>query len=145
MSTSFGKSDLYRQRFDELDIGKTGRITRETVAQILREQGEELEQLMVILLFEMYDKKQDRVIDKEEFVEFCTEMEKYSEREILRKIFEYVDEDGDDKLNVDEVKKLGDLMGLDVTVSDAWATIAKLDVNSDNKVDFDEFCAIIGQ
>ena len=56
-----------------------------------------------------------------------------------------LDEDGDEKLNVDEVKKLGDLMGLDVTVSDAWATIATLDVNSDNLVDFAEFCAIIGQ
>ena len=139
------KTELYRRRFDELDIGKTGRITRETVAQILKDQGEELEQLMVILLFEKYDKNHDKLIDKEEFVDFCTEMEKFSEKEILRKIFDLVDEDGDEKLNVDEVKKLGDLMGLDVTVSDAWATIATLDVNSDNLVDFAEFCAIIGQ
>lgn len=145
MAAESPKRDLYRRRFEELDIGKTGRISRETVAQILKTQGEELEQLMVILLFEKFDKNHDKLIDKEEFIDFCTEMERYSEQEILRKVFDFVDEDGDDRLNVDEVKKLGELMGLDVTVSDAWATIETLDVKGDNLVDFEEFCAIIGQ
>ncbi|OHT07906.1 EF hand family protein [Tritrichomonas foetus] len=136
---------FYEKRFDELDIGKCGKISRETVAEILKEQAEELDQLMVILLFEQFDLNNDKFIDKNEFVMFCTEMEKYSEREILRKIFDIVDTDHNQRLDVDEVQKLGSLMGLDVTMSDAWATVATLDKNHDNSIDFEEFCAIIGQ
>lgn len=137
--------EIYSKYFDELDIGKTGHITRETVAEILKDQGEVLDQLMVILLFEQFDLNHDTFIDKEEFVRFCVEMEKYSEREILRKIFYLVDKDHNQRLDVEEVKQLGKLMGLDITLSDAWATVAAFDTNHDNNVDFDEFCAIIGQ
>ena len=137
------RSQIYSRYFDELDIANTGKITRETVAKIVRDQAEEIEQLMVILLFEQFDTNHDKYIDKNEFIQFCLKMEQYDEKQILRMIFDLVDKDHNQRLDVQEVKDLGNLMGLDVTISDAWATIATLDKNHDNSVDFDEFCAII--
>lgn len=145
MNGSEDRYKLYRKRFAELDLNYTGKLNRETVAQILKEQGEELDQLMVIILFQEYDLDNDGFINCDEFIRFCTEMDQLTEKEILRMIFDICDEDHNQKLDVDEVKRLGNLMGFDVTLSDAWATIATFDSNHDNLVDFEEFCAIIGQ
>ena len=143
MASSTSKIDVYKKRFKELDIEKKGALTRETVAQILSEEACEIERLMVILLFERYDDNMDKLIQEDEFIRFCTEMETMSDREIMRKVFDIVDEDKNQKLDVGEVQKLGIKMGLDVSWSDAWATVDVLDVNRDNNVDFDEFCALI--
>ena len=137
------KLATYRKRFRELDIENTRALARDTVAEILSEQGSEIERLMVILLFECYDKNRDTVIQEEEFISFCQEMEQMTERQILRRIFDLVDTDKNQRLDVSEVQRLGQMMGLDVSISDAWATVDVLDSNHDNTVDFEEFLAII--
>ena len=137
------KLATYRKRFRELDIENTRALARDTVAEILSEQGSEIERLMVILLFECYDKNRDTVIQEEEFISFCQEMEQMTERQILRRIFDLVDTDKNQRLDVSEVQRLGQMMGLDVSISDAWATVDVLDSNRDNTVDFEEFLAII--
>lgn len=137
------KLATYQKRFRELDIDNARALSRDTVAEILSEQGTEFERLMVTLLFECYDKNCDTVIQEDEFISFCQEMEQMTERQILRRIFDLVDTDKNERLDVSEVQRLGQMMGLDVSISDAWATVDALDSNHDNTVDFEEFLAII--
>jgi len=139
------KLDKLKRVFRELDVENSGGLCREVVAQVLTDQAEDIERLMVILLFEKYDKNHDSKIQFEEYLEFCSDMEGLSEKQILRKIFDYVDSDANGVLDVNEVKQLGQLMGIEVSLPDAWATIEALDSNHDDTIDFEEFCAIIGQ
>ena len=135
--------DSFKQRFSELDIEKEGKLSREIIGQILQCEGEQLEQLMVILLFEKFDQNNDGYIQFEEFLEFCSRMQNIDEETILEEIFKVADADNSGFLDIDEVKRIGNLMGLDITESDAWATISALDQNSDSLIDFNEFLAVI--
>ena len=136
------KIDAFREQFIELDLEEDGKLTRENVAQILANESEQLERIMVTLLFEKYDINHDGLIDFDEFCSFCLDMNGLTERDILRQIFDICDLDGNGYLDIEEVKRLGQLMGLQVTSSDALATVKALDVNNDQRIDFDEFCAI---
>ena len=133
----------FKRKFEDLDIDNTGSLARETVARIIEDEGTELEKLMVAILFEQYDKNNDKFIQLDEYLDFCSEMCSLSEKEILRRVFDFCDKDHNGRLDIDEVTQLGHLMGKEVTKSDAWATIRALDVNNDNTIDFDEFCAVI--
>ena len=134
----------FKQKFEDLDVDNTGALLRQTVAQIIEgENGSELEKLMVAILFEQFDQNNDKMIQLEEYLNFCSEMYSLSEKEILRRVFDLCDKDHNGRLDIEEVTELGKLMGKEVTKSDAWATIQALDVNHDNTIDFDEFCAII--
>lgn len=137
------KLNRFKRRFEELDIENDNKLSREAVAQILSEQAPQLERLMVAILFEKYDKNKDSYIQLDEYLEFCAEMSNLTETEILRKIFDICDKDHNQKLDVNEVKSLGEAMGIDVSELDAWATIHELDANNDNTIDFEEFCRII--
>ena len=138
------KIKKFKKKFEDLDIENTGALSRETVAQIIeKEDGTELEKLMVVILFELYDKNNDELIQLEEYINFCAEMYSLSEQQILRRIFDVCDTDHNGRLDLEEVVMLGKLMGKEVTISDAKATIRALDSNHDNTIDFEEFCAII--
>ena len=136
------KIAAYREQFDELDIGDDGKLSRENVAQILSDESEQIERLMVTLLFEKYDVNNDGMIDFDEFCNFCLDMNGLTERDILKQIFDLCDVDHNGVLDVEEVHRLGKLMGLNVTHKDANATVKALDYNNDSKVDFEEFCTI---
>lgn len=137
------KIQKFKQRFEKLDIDGTGALSRDVVAQILEEEGNDLERLMVIILFETYDSNKDHLIQLDEYLQFCSEMYRLTEREILRRIFDFCDKDHNQRLDLSEVIILGKQMGRNVTESDAFATIRALDANHDNTIDFEEFCAII--
>lgn len=136
------KIDMFREQFRELDLMDDGKLTRENVAEILSNESEEIEKLMVTLLFEEYDLNKDGFIDFDEFCTFCLEMNGLNEKDILRKIFDICDIDKNGVLDISEVKRLGALMGLNVSLNDAVATVKALDQNNDQKIDFREFCAI---
>ncbi|OHT06088.1 EF hand family protein [Tritrichomonas foetus] len=135
----------FRERFDLLDISKTGKIDRQTMAEILSYEGEQLERLMIALLFEKYDINHDGFIQYEEFETFCKSIHDLSEIDILKQIFDLADSDHSGALDIDEVVRIGQMMGLKVTNADAWATIIALDRDGNNSIDFDEFCQIIRQ
>ena len=130
-------------KFNELDINHTGKIDRKTMGEILRYEACEFERLMVVLLFEKYDINKDGWIDFNEFLSFCLSTDRLSSEIILRQIFDISDLDHDGYLDVDEVKRLGEQMGIKVDMNDAWATVAALDKNNDNRIDYNEFRAII--
>ena len=133
----------FQRKFKELDVEGTNHLTRTVAAQIIGQEGSQLEQLMIVLLFELYDKNGDNFIDFDEFLQFCEEMDNLSEKGILRRIFQLADKSGNGYLDVMEVERLGHLMGLDVTTPDAWATIQALDTNQDNQIDIHEFFQIL--
>ena len=141
-SADQSKIDFFRQQFVELDLEEDGKLTRENVAQILANESEQLERIMVTLLFEKYDVNHDGLIDFDEFCTFCLDMNGLTEKDILKQIFEICDLDGNGYLDLSEVKRLGQLMGLKVSSKDALATVKALDANNDQKIDFDEFCSI---
>lgn len=132
-----------RAMFSTLDITGTGKLSRQTVSTILSSEGDQLDKLLTILLFEKFDFNGDNLIEFEEFVAFLESIENLSDVEILRQIFEISDVDHNETLDVDEVKRIGQMMGMDVTTSDSWQTIIALDRNNDNAIDFPEFCQIL--
>ncbi|KAH0785232.1 EF hand family protein [Histomonas meleagridis] len=135
--------ESFRKRFNDLDITKTGKVDRETMAEILHDEAEQIEQLMIILLFEKYDLNHDGYISFEEFITFCSEMKDLSEVAILHQIFNLADVDGSGYLDVTEVERIGKLMGLDISKEDAWSTIDAFDRDGNEKIDFSEFLQII--
>ncbi|KAH0791786.1 EF hand family protein [Histomonas meleagridis] len=132
-----------KKKFQSLDIGGTGYLRRDVVAQILMGEGNQLDRLMTALLFERYDADGDQMINLDEFICFCREMDQLSDIDILRQIFDLADVDKNHYLDISEVKRIGQLMGLDVNEYDSIATIKALDRNSDNLIDFSEFCTIL--
>ena len=135
-----------RKRFAELDVTRSGLIDRQTMAEILSIDGEDqFDRLVVVLLFEKYDKNHDGKISFDEFIDFCEATDDLTEVAILSEIFQIADSDKSGLLDVDEVYRIGKLMGLDISKADAWATIAALDKDGNNQVDFTEFCAILGE
>ena len=132
-----------KKKFQSLDISGTGNLRRDVVAQILMGEGTQLDRLMTALLFEKYDKDGDKMINLDEFICFCREMDQLSDVDILRQIFDLADVDKNHYLDLSEVKRIGQLMGLDVNENDSIATIKALDRNSDNLIDFNEFCTIL--
>lgn len=137
--------DDFRRKFELLDVAKTGKIDRETMAEIMKNEGEQLESLMIVLLFEKFDKDNDGYISFEEFITFCSEIQDLSDVAILRQIFDLADVDHSQYLELEEVVKIGKMMGLHVSRADAWETIKALDVDGNFLIDFDEFCQIIQQ
>jgi Ca2+-binding EF-hand superfamily protein len=142
-SNSPGLVDIWKKQFRDLDIRKQGQINRRLMSQLLENEGDELDRLMVILLFEQYDSNHDDQIDSDDFVRFCADMRPLSDQEILRRVFDLVDANHDGKLDLSEVEQMGLLMGLKVDRLDAWATVSVLDTNCDRLVDFNEFCALL--
>lgn len=132
-----------RKKFESLDLENTGNLKREIVAEILMNEGTQLDRLMTVLLFEKFDADGDHMINLSEFIEFCKEMDHLSDVDILRQIFDFADLDGNKLLDLQEMKRIGQLMGLNIDDNDTRATIRALDRNSDNMIDFDEFCAIL--
>ncbi|KAK8877849.1 hypothetical protein M9Y10_004612 [Tritrichomonas musculus] len=137
--------DDFRRKFELLDVAKTGKIDRETMAEIMKNEGEQLESLMIVLLFEKFDKDNDGYISFEEFITFCSEIQDLSDVAILRQIFDLADVDHSQYLELEEVVKIGKMMGLHVSRADAWETIKALDVDGNFLIDFNEFCQIIQQ
>ena len=135
----------FRRKFELLDVAKTGKIDRETMAEIMKNEGEQLESLMIVLLFEKFDKDHDGFISFDEFITFCSEIQDLSDVAILRQIFDLADVDHSQYLELDEVVRIGKMMGLQVSRADAWETIKVLDVDGNNLIDFNEFCQIIQQ
>lgn len=135
-----------REKFAALDVSKSGLIDRQTMAEVLSIDGDDqFDRLVVVLLFEKFDKNHDERISFEEFIDFCEATDDLTEVAILSEIFQIADSDNSGYLDVDEVYRIGKLMGLDVSKADAWATIAALDKDGNNQVDFTEFCAILGE
>ena len=135
--------NLFRERFNELDVSGTGLIDRETMGQILHSEADQIEQLMIILLFEKYDVNHDGKISFDEFITFCSEMSDLSEVSILHEILEIADADGSGFLDVSEIERIGDLMGLKISREDALCTINALDRDGNKSIDFSEFLQII--
>ena len=141
----YSEQDLegFRQTFDELDINGDERLTRDEVGQILSKEGEQYEQLMVVLLFEKFDTDNSGTIDFDEFLNFCSHINSRDPDYLLHEIFVICDKDGNGHLDLDEVARLAQLMGIEVTKQDAIATLHALDANHDETVDFNEFLQLI--
>lgn len=138
------EKERFRERFAQLDINKTGFVSRETMFDILGQKNAHFDQLLVVLLFKRYDIDGNDQIDFEEFCRFCETTDPLSEIALLRQIFECVDKDKSGLLDVNEVMEIGRLMGCDVSQKDAWATVDALDQDGNRQVDFAEFCALLG-
>lgn len=132
------------QRFKEFDLDNNGVLGRDEVAQILETEGDFVDRLMVVLLFEKYDKNKDGFIDLNEFIDFCSHVESRDKEFLLREIFMICDTDRNRYLDLNEVIRLGGLMGIKITRQDASDTLKNLDQNNDRKISVEEFLAIIG-
>lgn len=118
-----------------------GQLDRETTALVIRDEGKNLESLMVILLFELFDKDKNGYISfYDEFIPFISDMQNLNKIEILRLIFDLVDENKSNDLDMNEVYNMGRMMGFNVSRYDAIETLKALDKNGDNRISFEEFC-----
>ena len=61
----------FKQQFEDLDADGDGKLDREEVGEILQWEASYVDRLMVVLLFEKYDRNKDGVISFDEFLDFC--------------------------------------------------------------------------
>ncbi|EAX96584.1 EF hand family protein [Trichomonas vaginalis G3] len=135
----------FKQQFEDLDADGDGKLDREEVGEILQWEASYVDRLMVVLLFEKYDRNKDGVISFDEFLDFCEHACSRDQDLLLREIFAICDVDHNQQLDLNEVICLGKLMGVDVTKNDAIATIDSLDRNRDKVINITEFLSILHQ
>lgn len=85
-------------------------------------------------------------MDEEQAEERTMEGQDDDQRKEWREMFDYLDTDGSGQLDKNELEQLLFLLGQNPTPDDMekfWNMVNKVDVDGDEKVGFEEFCAIM--
>lgn len=129
-----------RQMFQDLDKDNSGTITVDELREGLKMRGAivaegELERLMGNL-----DLDGSNTLDYLEFLAATVNLGKLYRRENVMKAFQYFDKDGSGYITEDELKQVLGEAGSGV---DFEAILSEVDRDSDHRIDYQEFCAMI--
>jgi Ca2+-binding EF-hand superfamily protein len=138
----------YREAFRRLDVDGTNSLKFDAVASVLCGEGTPMELFMMVLLFREYDDDNSGSIEECEFIRFCESIQNLNEVGILRRIFKIADKDKSGALDRAEVtaiwEEIAKAKGKEFAAELTDNTIEWLDRNGDQKVDFSEFCGLLG-
>ncbi|KAM3306897.1 hypothetical protein P3S67_013768 [Capsicum chacoense] len=70
-------------------------------------------------------------------------MEEYQQQQQYKRLFEYLDENGDGKISASELQQCVHLIGKDMSFDEAEAAVAANDSDNDNLLDFNEFMRLV--
>eukprot|EP01106_Pelomyxa_sp_JSP_P018321 TRINITY_DN828_c0_g1_i3.p1 TRINITY_DN828_c0_g1~~TRINITY_DN828_c0_g1_i3.p1 ORF type:complete len:145 (+),score=36.25 TRINITY_DN828_c0_g1_i3:47-481(+) len=94
------------------------------------------------ILMAILDSNRDGVIDEAEFIEFFSNA-KYTSADFAPGLFKLFDEDGNGKLNKEEVSKAMAKLGHPFTEEELTDFFTKADVDHDGLVDLEEFTKFV--
>jgi Ca2+-binding EF-hand superfamily protein len=134
---------ILRKAFESFDSGKTGSISTETVAEILRLMGQPFNKQILEEMIEEVDEDKSGRLEFEEFIilaaKFIVEEDEEALQKELKEAFRLYDKEGNGFIPTSILKEI--LHELDDQLNDADldGIIQEIDQDGSGTVDFDEF------
>ncbi|CAH1713035.1 unnamed protein product [Chironomus riparius] len=134
---------ILRKAFESFDSGKTGSISTETVAEILRLMGQPFNKQILDEMIEEVDEDKSGRLEFEEFIilaaKFIVEEDEEALQKELKEAFRLYDKEGNGFIPTSILKEI--LHELDDQLNDADldGIIQEIDQDGSGTVDFDEF------
>jgi Ca2+-binding EF-hand superfamily protein len=134
---------ILRKAFESFDAQKTGSISTETVAEILRLMGQPFNKQILEEMIEEVDEDKSGRLEFEEFIilaaKFIVEEDEEALQKELKEAFRLYDKEGNGFIPTSCLKEI--LRELDDQLSDADldGMINEIDSDGSGTVDFDEF------
>lgn len=141
IKTNFNNEEMsdVKEAFDFLDIDQSGKINKEELKKLCSNLGVNVPQASLDKLMADIDANGDDEMDLDEFVGMLAGgQENYDTMESYQRAFDMIAE-GKDKIDVNDLKKVCQLLSDDMSDEDLEFLIRVADKNADHKVDFDEF------
>eukprot|EP00800_Vazella_pourtalesii_P021360 TRINITY_DN78_c2_g1_i1.p1 TRINITY_DN78_c2_g1~~TRINITY_DN78_c2_g1_i1.p1 ORF type:complete len:322 (-),score=75.71 TRINITY_DN78_c2_g1_i1:941-1858(-) len=136
----------YKKAFSYFDIDGNGSITVSELKQVLIGLGEDPTDQEITDMISDVDEDRNGTIEFPEFlVMMARQLREVDENEELKKAFNVMDIDHDGFITKSELSEAMKILGHNLTEEEVETMIKDADKNGDNKVDFDEFVAIMKQ
>lgn len=132
-----------REMFKEMDQDNSSTITVAELREGLKRKGAEIALGEVQRILNDIDLDGNSKIDYEEFLASTMHYNKLSREENMIAAFEYFDKDKSGYITRDELMHA--MQDIDGGAADVDAILAQVDKNGDNKIDYEEFCAMMRQ
>eukprot|EP00271_Cylindrocystis_brebissonii_P017027 TRINITY_DN424_c0_g4_i1.p1 TRINITY_DN424_c0_g4~~TRINITY_DN424_c0_g4_i1.p1 ORF type:complete len:531 (+),score=151.49 TRINITY_DN424_c0_g4_i1:1315-2907(+) len=129
------------QLFLDIDVDKGGTITLQELRDGLRKWGAHLTDTEVERIMEQTDVDHSGVIEYGEFLAATLHLSKVEKQENLLKAFAHFDTDGSGYITLDELE--GACREYNIGKEEAADMLKEVDTNSDGKIDYGEFVAIM--
>ena len=95
------------------------------------------------MIFDQLDKNLNSLVDYEEFISACINLDKFNISKDMKAAFNYFDSDSNGKLALDEIKSAIKYCSNENSSDLINEIILKLDANKDGMIDFEEFVKIL--
>jgi calmodulin len=134
---------ILRKAFESFDAQKTGSISTETVAEILRLMGQPFNKQMLDEMIEEVDEDKSGRLEFEEFIilaaKFIVEEDEEALAKELKEAFRLYDKEGNGFIPTSCLKEILRELDDQLSDSDLNGMIQEIDSDGSGTVDFDEF------
>jgi len=134
---------ILRKAFESFDSGKTGSISTETVAEILRLMGQPFNKQILEEMIEEVDEDKSGRLEFEEFIilaaKFIVEEDEEALQKELKEAFRLYDKEGNGFIPTSCLKEILKELDDQLSDTDLNGMISEIDTDGSGTVDFDEF------
>jgi calmodulin len=134
---------ILRKAFESFDSGKTGSISTETVAEILRLMGQPFNKQILEEMIEEVDEDKSGRLEFEEFIilaaKFIVEEDEEALQKELKEAFRLYDKEGNGFIPTSCLKEILKELDDQLSNADLDGMISEIDSDGSGTVDFDEF------
>jgi len=134
---------ILRKAFESFDHQKTGSISTETVAEILRLMGQPFNRQILEEMIEEVDEDKSGRLEFEEFIilaaKFIVEEDEEALQKELKEAFRLYDKEGNGYIPTSCLKEILRELDDQLSNSDLDGLISEIDTDGSGTVDFDEF------
>jgi calmodulin len=134
---------ILKKAFESFDSGKTGSISTETVAEILRLMGQPFNKQILDEMIEEVDEDKSGRLEFEEFIILCAKFIVEEDAEALvkelKEAFRLYDKEGNGFIPTSCLKEILKELDDQLSDTDLDGMIAEIDQDGSGTVDFDEF------
>jgi len=133
-----------REAFNLFDLDGSGKISPAELKVAMKSLGFETKNQMIYEMITKLDKDKSGDIDFEEFTELMlSSTDKKDTKEDIMHVFNLFDHDASGKITLEDLRRVADELGEEITDEELRNMIARADTNEDNAISKDEFLAIM--
>ena len=139
-TVSTAELDEYRAAFAVFDKNGDGTISTKELGAVMRSMGQNPTEAELMDMVHEVDGNGNGQIEFDEFVVLMTKLAgEATTDDDLREVFKALDQDGDGKINAEELRHVLGTLGEPLTESEIQELMAKGDLNNDGLIDYEEF------